>query len=144
MSRSGSSDESSSDVDDFTPIEELPDAAALANGCHFRFDPLASSSNSDGTSDTDASDSPEDNRAARVGNVEWCQCGHCRPMTDGLQSVCCREVPEVDALVPEGDSCITAHPTYLHGCLNIHALEIAYYAFRQNRPSLVDAPDIHT
>lgn len=71
MSRSGSSDESSSDVDDFTPIEELPDAAALANGCHFRFDPLASSSDSDGTSDTDASDSPEDNRAARVGNVEW-------------------------------------------------------------------------
>lgn len=73
MSRSGSSDESSSDVEDFSPLEELPDAAALANGYHFKFDPLASSSDSDGSngSDTDASDSPEDNRAARVGNVEW-------------------------------------------------------------------------
>lgn len=73
MSRSGSSDESSSDAEDFSPLEELPDAAALANGYHFDFDPLASSSDSDGSqeSDTDASDSPEDNRAARVGNVEW-------------------------------------------------------------------------
>ncbi|KAH9384644.1 hypothetical protein HPB48_026654 [Haemaphysalis longicornis] len=64
-------------------------------------------------------------------------------MTDGLQSVCCREVLELDALVPEGEPCITAHPTSLHGCLNIHALEIVYYAFRQNQPSLVNAPDIH-
>ncbi|KAH9381586.1 hypothetical protein HPB48_005277 [Haemaphysalis longicornis] len=90
MSRSGSSDESPSDAEDFSPLEELPHAAALANGYHFKFDPLASSSDSDGSneSDTDASDSPEDNRAARVENVEW--------------------------EVPEGDSCITAHPTYLH------------------------------
>lgn len=73
MSRNDSSDESPSDAEDLSLLEELPDAAALANGYHFKFDPLASSSDSDASngSDTDASDSPEDNRAARIGNVEW-------------------------------------------------------------------------
>lgn len=39
-----------------------------------------------------------------------CQCGHYWTMTNGLQSVCCQGVPEVDTLALEGEPCITAHP----------------------------------
>lgn len=43
MSRSESSDQSSSGADDFSPVEEFVDAAALAEGFYFKYDPLASS-----------------------------------------------------------------------------------------------------
>ncbi|XP_075741527.1 uncharacterized protein LOC142791126 [Rhipicephalus microplus] len=52
-----------------------------------------------------------------------CTCGRCRPMGNEQESVCCREVPKVAAHVPKG---------------------VAYYALMEDRPSLVDAPDIHT
>ncbi|XP_077536040.1 uncharacterized protein LOC144148370 [Haemaphysalis longicornis] len=49
-------------------------------------------------------------------------------MSSSSESRCCREIPRVDARVPEGEKCITSHQTFRDGCLNIHALEIAYYA----------------
>lgn len=72
-----------------------------------------------------------------------CTCGHCRPMSKPLESKCCREIARVDARVPAGETCITAHPTFTQGVLNIHALEIAYCWFMEDRPGMVDEPEIH-
>lgn len=49
-------------------------------------------------------------------------------MDTGLESVCCREIGRIDALRGDGDDCITMHETFTGACLNIHALQIAYYA----------------
>lgn len=65
-------------------------------------------------------------------------------MDSELESVCCAEISRVAALVPEGSKCITSHPGFEPICLNIHALQVAYYTLRQDRPSIVDAPDVHT
>ncbi|XP_077548037.1 P2X purinoceptor 7-like [Haemaphysalis longicornis] len=65
-------------------------------------------------------------------------------MESELESVCCAEISRVAALVPEGSKCITSHPGFEPICLNIHALQVAYYTLRQDRPAIVDAPDIHT
>nr|XP_037270088.1 uncharacterized protein LOC119161622 [Rhipicephalus microplus] len=44
-------------------------------------------------------------------------------MGNELESVCCREVSEVAAHVPEGAKCITSHPSFEPVCLNIYALQ---------------------
>ncbi|KAH9384807.1 hypothetical protein HPB48_026822 [Haemaphysalis longicornis] len=64
-------------------------------------------------------------------------------MPKSLESKCCREIPRVDATIPAGESCITAHPTFTQGVINIHALEIAYYWLMEDRPGIVDDPEIH-
>lgn len=73
-----------------------------------------------------------------------CTCGRCRPMDTEQESVCCREIDQVANHAPEGAKCITSHPGFEHICLNIHALQVAYYTLMEDRPSLADAPDIHT
>ncbi|XP_075536997.1 P2X purinoceptor 7-like [Dermacentor variabilis] len=106
---------------------------------HFRFDPLASDEEEE-----NVMPAVHEQQVERSGNVDWCTCGRCRPMETNRESVCCREISEVAARVPEGAKCITDHPTFVHACLNVHALEVAYYTLREDRPSLVNAPDIHT
>ncbi|XP_077526947.1 uncharacterized protein LOC144138505 isoform X3 [Haemaphysalis longicornis] len=106
---------------------------------HFKFDPVASD-------DEEAAAAPEavNEQVQRSGNIDWCTCGRCRPMNCELESVCCAEISRVAALAPEGSKCIPSHPGFELICLNIHALQVAYYMLRQDRTALLDAPDIHT
>ncbi|KAH7969254.1 uncharacterized protein LOC119381895 [Rhipicephalus sanguineus] len=127
----------SSEEDDVRGSIENPDN-------HFIFDPLASD-------DEEAHAVPEavdevdvQQHVPRMANTDWCTCGRCRPMDSEQESVCCREVDKVAAHVPEGAKCITSHLGFEPICLNIHALQVAYYTLMEDRPSLVDAPDIHT
>ncbi|XP_013409982.1 uncharacterized protein LOC106173401 [Lingula anatina] len=70
--------------------------------------------------------------AQRVGNTEWCECGHCSAMTTEAESRCCHEIPEVKNRAEEGGvDCIIMHPGFGQGCLNPYALEIAYLHHRQ-------------
>ncbi|XP_077491748.1 uncharacterized protein LOC144102321 [Amblyomma americanum] len=109
---------------------------------HYVLDPLISDSDSEDAS----TDSSEDgaNVVIRSGNVDWCKCGRCRPMQTEEASVCCREVQRMSGLVTNDETCITTHPTFRGGCLNIHALEIAYRGLEQNRPTLIEDPEIHS
>ncbi|XP_049270368.1 P2X purinoceptor 7 [Rhipicephalus sanguineus] len=64
-------------------------------------------------------------------------------METETESVCCREIDKVNSLVPDEAACVTEHPTFRRGCLDIHALEIAYYALMEDRPGVIEAPEIH-
>lgn len=65
------SETSSSDSDDFVPIEDFEDAAAIADGSHFRYDPLATSESDSDSNASGSWEDSEDDREERVGNVEW-------------------------------------------------------------------------
>jgi len=61
-------------------------------------------------------------------------------MTTKDESVCCREIRQVSAKMTDAETleslggklnCITYHPGFRSGCLNVWALEIAYLQYRQ-------------
>ncbi|XP_077334762.1 P2X purinoceptor 7-like [Lithobates pipiens] len=56
-----------------------------------------------------ASSTSESQDAAdeRIGNIHWCLCQGCLPMPTRGESVCCREIDEVQGCIPEGRKCIT-------------------------------------
>ncbi|XP_049272492.1 uncharacterized protein LOC119397913 [Rhipicephalus sanguineus] len=138
-SSSSPSSRSTSTSDDDNDLE-LGIAAIRDVANHFRFDPLQSS---DSEMDAGPSSDEEVPADARMGHAHWCQCGHCRPMETELESLCCKDVERVRALIPEEVGCITAHPTFQQACLNIHTLAVAYYALMNDRPGLLEAPEIH-
>ncbi|KAL3236378.1 hypothetical protein MRX96_048250 [Rhipicephalus microplus] len=77
------------------------------------------------------------------GDRLWrCPCGHCHSMETELES-CCKEVERVWPLIPEEAGCVTAHPIFSQACLNVHTLEVAYYALRNDHPDFLKAPEIH-
>ncbi|XP_070385089.1 P2X purinoceptor 7-like [Dermacentor albipictus] len=124
-STSSSESESYEDTDLFCYGDsECDENSAVQNPeNHFRFDPLISDEEEE-----NVMPAIHEQQVERSGNVEWCTCGRCRPMETNRESVCCREISEVAARLPEGDKCITDHPTFVHPCLNVHALEKVYDA----------------
>jgi hypothetical protein len=58
-------------------------------------------------------------------------------MDNPYERRCCQEIQQVYARVKEGReenqkmSCITQHPAFSGGCLNVYALEITYLQYRQ-------------
>ncbi|CAL8365848.1 unnamed protein product [Arctogadus glacialis] len=64
----------------------------------------------------------------RIGQVSWCLCGKCQPMSSAEESMCCREVDPFWALVetlnPRPDvTCLTLHPGFEGCCLNPFVLQ---------------------
>jgi hypothetical protein len=61
---------------------------------------------------------------------------HCIAMPTDDESVCCREITKVLQIVEEFNSettsCITQHPGFEAGCLNVWTLQIAYLQYRQH------------
>ncbi|PIO11738.1 hypothetical protein AB205_0183680 [Aquarana catesbeiana] len=55
------------------------------------------------SSDSQSQDTPDD----RIGNVQWCICQGCIKMPTQVESVCCQEIEEVKACIPDGKKCIT-------------------------------------
>lgn len=47
----------------------------------------------------------EDGQQWRLQSMDWCSCGHCCNMNSVEENVCCRELPNVLAMIEEG--CIT-------------------------------------
>ncbi|XP_070182410.1 uncharacterized protein [Littorina saxatilis] len=75
------------------------------------------------------------NRASRISNTDWCQCGHCCQMPTSVECVCCHDVRQIKQKVDgleEQVGCITAHPGFSTVCLDIYCLETAYYAYKQD------------
>ncbi|XP_041443287.1 P2X purinoceptor 7-like isoform X2 [Xenopus laevis] len=44
--------------------------------------------------------------AERLGNTNWCLCGHCKPMPSIMESICCHDEPAIYANLPTEDGCI--------------------------------------
>lgn len=59
-----------------------------------------------------------------------------------VESVCCRELDRVDRLRGD-DDCITAHEMFAVAFLNIRVLQIMYFELLEERPEVVQAPEIH-
>ncbi|PIO10396.1 hypothetical protein AB205_0159240 [Aquarana catesbeiana] len=60
-------------------------------------------SSSISSSDSQSQDTPDD----RIGNVQWCICQCCIKMPTQVESVCCQEIEEVQACIPDRKKCIT-------------------------------------
>lgn len=62
-----------------------------------------------------------------------CSCGHCTQMPTTKETVCCRDVTQVNCIrqEEEGDiGCIVDHPGFDAVCLNEHVLRAAYNCYR--------------
>ncbi|XP_068112363.1 uncharacterized protein [Hyperolius riggenbachi] len=59
----------------------------------------------------------------KMGHTQWCSCNNCTPMPTGMESICCREIPSVNARM-ENIQCITNHPMFTQLCLNVEWAKI--------------------
>ena len=99
---SSGSDKSFSDEDDNSSEEELiQDFAKLRPYDHEPTVPSAEISTSSASDDEDADDSEQEEQE-RIGNVDWCGCGKCRPMLTFTESLCCQDTNEVPEELFEG------------------------------------------
>ncbi|XP_068137476.1 uncharacterized protein [Hyperolius riggenbachi] len=53
----------------------------------------------------------------RIGHVQWCSCQKCVPMPTGLESVCCKEISNLEEQM-EDINCITEHADFYNFCQN--------------------------
>ena len=93
-----SSDSNSSSSDN----ESLPDITKLKP---YDFEPVRSpgeSNVSSSESEEDSSDGSETLEQERIGNVDWCECGRCKPMLTYTESLCCKDTNEIPVELFEG------------------------------------------
>ncbi|KAG0433349.1 hypothetical protein HPB47_020005 [Ixodes persulcatus] len=62
--------------------------------------------------------------SARLDDTRWCCCGRCQLMPTASECACCLEVPKVASKA--SNHCITDHPDFFGGILNLVVLQIAY------------------
>ena len=89
MSSNSSFSDSSNSSDSVSDIS-LPDVTKLKP---YDFEPEASSSEEDNIDISN--DDSSDEEKSRIGNVDWCVCGKCRPMQTFTERLCCRDTNEV-------------------------------------------------
>ncbi|XP_033103859.1 P2X purinoceptor 7-like [Anneissia japonica] len=97
----------------------------------YQFEPLESDFEHETPEDQDLIE-----KQHRLGNTNWCKCGHCQEMNSIEECLCCHEVPDVVAtrdrdITVTGDlNCITRHPGFESNCLDVWSLQMA----RKNTP----------
>jgi len=81
---------SSDSVEDFSELSlEYGDISKLKP---YDFEPLATSSDSESEEQENVG---VPSASDRTGNINWCQCGECKPMNNEVESLCCVEAPEI-------------------------------------------------
>ncbi|XP_014676347.1 PREDICTED: P2X purinoceptor 7-like [Priapulus caudatus] len=97
----------------------------------------------DEVEDEDAEHAPAF-RAERVGNTDWCECGNCLPMGNGLESRCCQENSVLtEKIQEEGLTCIIEHEGFDVNCLNRHVLECSFWTYAQEQGPIGDEEPIN-
>ena len=96
MSSNSSFSDSSNSSDSVSDIS-LPDVTKLKP---YDFEPEASSNEEDNIDISN--DDSSDEEKSRIGNVDWCVCGKCRPVQTFTESLCCRDTNEVPDDLFEG------------------------------------------
>ena len=66
---------------------------------------------------------------SRIGNFEWCMCGHCRSMDTSTESLCCKEVGEISSDRFEGKQCVTLVQEFSEVCLNEVVLKVTLVGY---------------
>lgn len=74
----------------------------------------------------------------RLGNITWCQCGHCTPMPTVTESVCCQEAG-LDHMLRD-HSCITMVRSFGMLCLEVDVLEVAMLSLKDVRAETLERP----
>lgn len=124
--------------------EELLQDMQLNGAVGYRFEPTVDSSDA---SETDSSESEADVpldlvQNNRIGNTNWCTCGHCIIMPTDSESTCCKELGKVCEMI-ERDGlelvCVRDHPDFdlfimNPGVLRLAAINVSSM-WRTNLPS---------
>ncbi|XP_078686122.1 uncharacterized protein LOC144918895 [Branchiostoma floridae x Branchiostoma belcheri] len=79
-------------------------------------------------------EAPDRGNQDRRSNRNWCRCDNCRIMATTTECVCCQEHEQIRNTmegVSPAPKCITMHPGFSSVCLDIWALQCAYYQYRQ-------------
>ncbi|KAJ8018040.1 P2X purinoceptor 7 [Holothuria leucospilota] len=128
LSASSSSFESESGTED-EEEHHLPEEA-VDGVAPYQFEPIVEDAEN---AEAAAAVPPEEGEDWRLNNSEWCACEECIPMPTVRESLCCREIPEVENRREEvvDIGCITHHEGFQPVCLNVHVLLVAYLQFRQ-------------
>ncbi|XP_049269243.1 uncharacterized protein LOC125757632 [Rhipicephalus sanguineus] len=139
-----SSTPSSHDSGSGSPSSRSSDNVVYA--AHFDFDPIATSSSDEESVEDGAN--PHDNDLGVVANVadglpHWCSCGQCRHMESATENICCQTIAKIKVKIEDRDSCITNHPTFVGGIMNIHAIEVNYLNMMALNQEQIQAVDIH-
>ncbi|ELU14887.1 hypothetical protein CAPTEDRAFT_187688, partial [Capitella teleta] len=91
-------------------------------------------SQSDCASQSDSDEEDVDRDLCRVGNIEWCKCGQCKPMDSASESCCCQEhehvASKLNEMQPDPPACIAHTPMFADLCLKLHVLEVAHMYYR--------------
>ncbi|CAC5359024.1 unnamed protein product [Mytilus coruscus] len=98
----------------------------------YQFEPELSEGSSE--DDEDLTQNGDVDMEPRLGNTNWCDCGHCESMPTANECICCQELNRMtDKMeeLPSPTQCITEHPGFEPVCLNQYVLETAYYQYRQ-------------
>ena len=115
-----SSSEHSSSESDESGNESFPDLNKLKP---YDLEPRISSSDLSSSSNENSSDDDSETaEESRIGNVDWCLCGKCLPMTTYTESICCLDTNEVPDEYFEGISVYLVinftYTAYQHHCFN--------------------------
>ncbi|XP_065900520.1 P2X purinoceptor 7-like isoform X1 [Dysidea avara] len=88
----------------------------------------------------------EETEADRVGNIDWCRCGHCIVMATQRESICCKEIEQINSLL-EGDGlavrpvCISEHADFSNVCLCRAVLMVTLHSHRYHYGSADEPVD---
>ena len=78
---------------------------------------------------------------SRVGNVSWCSCGNCVPMSTHVESLCCAEVPAIQHRVPDPvGTCVTEHKDFVAVCTNRAVLDVGLLSLHDLRADSLIRP----
>ena len=105
--------------------QELPSCHILP----YQFEPL------DHRENEVAQDSTPCEITKRIGNTDWCLCGHCKPMTSEAESVCCIE--EISDTF-FNTRCISLSDNFGAVCLHAEVLKVALGGLNNLRGDRMD------
>ena len=72
--------------------DSIPDLAVLKPYDH---EPVCESALVIHVSEESSESESETEEQARIGNINWCKCGNCKPMKTYAESLCCQDTNEV-------------------------------------------------
>ncbi|XP_076060321.1 uncharacterized protein LOC143036648 [Oratosquilla oratoria] len=111
---------------------DLSDSEPETTGEETEFDgdvDLDGAENQDGPTTPPRRKRKRSDQSHRIGNTNWCTCGHCLPMQTAKESVCCNEMEQVAEKLDEKGNCIIDHEGFQVNCLNEHVLETSFWEF---------------
>lgn len=126
-SSSNENDDSTSEGD-----ESIPDLSVLNP---YDFEPIIAFNeieNEEGESNSKSTDIP-----TRIGNVNWCKCGYCKPMESEAESLCCLDTNQIPDENFEGNNCVTLSEGFSTVCLSGDVLRTALSALNNLRGDII-------